>query len=132
MKYCIVCNIRLTGKQKLYCSKSCRNKNYYDNTIKASPEKQYQAHIRLNTIFANARKRGLELPTLTKQKLIELLDNKRCHYCDRDCEPTVDRKDSGITYTNDNAVQSCRTCNRIKSSNVSYSKMIKIGEIIKE
>lgn len=31
MKYCIICNSELTGKQNKYCSGSCKAKGHYDN-----------------------------------------------------------------------------------------------------
>lgn len=67
---------------------------------------------------------------------------KRCHYCDvrvvvgssRDPKEllTIERKDNNGPYSLDNIVVSCKGCNVIKSNNISYETMLKIGQILRE
>jgi len=126
MRKCKTCDTKLISKQRLYCNLSCKNKFYYDNSIKASPEAQYKAHLRLSSLRSNARTRLLEPPTITKTKIIELLKPQKCTYCSAYGTMTIDRKDSSQTYTDDNCVPCCARCNRIKSNDITYDDMKKL------
>lgn len=95
-------------------------------------------------IKSSASRRNLTC-NLSREEFIKWYNKqeKICHYCNKTEKDSlndmnrkmkrlsIDRKDNNKGYELNNIVLACYKCNMIKSNDISYEKMLKIGEIIK-
>lgn len=85
--------------------------------------------------------------TITFEDFLEIINKRKCHYCNRDIiynEHTringkivsrayqLDRVDNNKGYNKDNLVSCCWDCNRIKSDIYTYDEFIKISKVLRE
>ena len=107
----------------------------------------YQKHYRTTSLSkysslkSRAKARGVEF-NIPKDKFLQWFDEhpKYCTYCNADLTIgtngnrktwlAIDRKDNDDCYVLDNIVIACMRCNLMKSNDISYELMVKIGELI--
>jgi hypothetical protein len=81
---------------------------------------------------------------LTYEEFILLASDPKCHYCDKElCRTSskskpnyraymLDRKDNSKSYSFENCVPCCWSCNQIKGSRFSYEEFLKIAVVIRD
>jgi hypothetical protein len=157
-----ISDIRKYDKFSYLCQCKCGNKNILTSTelthdiLKQCKKCSYDitsSKLRKNRPFEgcykkliwNANSRNISV-SLTYDEYIEFTKIKLCHYCNRDIVwieyrkwihgwvggHNLDRKDNALGYSTDNCVVCCPRCNRIKSDDISYNLILKIGNLIKE
>ena len=106
-------------------------------------QKQYRttASSRYSALKSRAKARGIKFDIL-KDEFLQWFDEhpKYCSYCNVDLTIgtngkhkvwlTVDRKNNGKHYTLDNITISCMRCNLMKSNDISYELMVRIGKLL--
>jgi len=128
-----------------YWCNSCCRKNWQHPKQKLSAKKYWYSSAGIyKALKAHAKQRAVEF-NLNKEDFIMWYEKqeKLCVYCGKsEAEAikdikgvfhrlTIDRKDSLRGYCIDNIALCCSICNSIKSKYLTYSEMIKVGQIIK-
>jgi len=130
---------RLNNPDKVRAIRLRQKLNGYTNTY----QKQYRttAASRYSALQSRARIRGIKFD-IPKTEFIQWFDEhpKYCSYCnigltvgtngEHKLWLTIDRKDNDKDYTLDNIVISCMGCNLIKSNDIPYELMMKIGQLL--
>lgn len=120
-----------------------KRKRQKDSGYSDAYQKYYRttAMARYSAIKSRARARDIKFD-IPKEIFLQWFDNhpKYCSYCNGDLSIgtnmehkiwlTIDRKDNAKHYTMDNIVISCMRCNLMKSNDISYELMVKIGILL--
>jgi hypothetical protein len=130
-----------TPRAKLSKSNYCKSQHGKNIKLKyhKTPDGIYMI------LKSSAKKRHLDFK-LNKKSFANWYNsqNKVCHYCNKTEKQSlndmnrkmhrlsIDRKDSTKGYLIDNIVLACYKCNMMKSNDVSYEQMIRIGKILEE
>lgn len=115
------------------CMKCCQKKKPYE-------------HI-LNELTYRCKNTTGHFINLSYEEFIDLIKDKKCHYCNKELQFSphsrdknsnytsrayqLDRKDNTKGYIKDNLVTCCWDCNRIKSDIYTYEEFIIIAESLK-
>jgi hypothetical protein len=94
-------------------------------------KRKLNPNYKLGTCKNVAYEKGYEF-TISDEYAIELLINKKCHYCGGCTYNSlngIDRIDSNKGYIDDNVVTACRMCNEMKNT-LGYQQFINICEHI--
>jgi len=130
---------RLANPDKVRAIKQRQKENGYTDWF----QRQYRttAASKYSSLKSRARDRGIEFG-IPKEEFIEWFDEhpKYCSYCNMELTIgtngnhkvwlTVDRKNNDNCYTMDNITISCMRCNLMKSNDISYELMVKVGKLI--
>ncbi len=145
---------RLKNKKKLALKNKVWRKNNPDK-VKATHKRQkdsgyfsaYQAKYRktvgckYSCLRARAKRRGIDF-CIHKNSFLYWFENqnRRCHYCkvettmgvsgNRKRWLTIERVINTLPYALSNIVISCYRCNLIKSNDIGYEQMVKIGKVL--
>lgn len=99
-----------------------------------------------NSMLKKSKNRNIEVK-LTYEEFLDFLKIKECHYCKAPITNPpehithrkgvseayfLDRKDNSVGYTKENLVRCCPVCNYLKSNELTYKIMCKIGKILEE
>jgi hypothetical protein len=103
-------------------------------------------HI-LNELKHTCKTKTRKFIDLSYDEFMDLIKDKKCHYCNKKLEFSphtrdknsnytsrayqLDRKDNTKGYVKDNLVTCCWDCNRIKSDIYTYEEFIIIAEALK-
>lgn len=119
--------------------KKCKTKNCNSQVhAKSRCKKHYRLlpHLQYkNKLYRkrhSSKLRGIKF-TLTSEQLKVLLTQTKCHYCPKQLNTkniTLDRLNSNKGYTYTNTVASCRTCNLIKSDELTDTEMFLVVKLI--
>jgi hypothetical protein len=110
-------------------------------------KKPYE-HI-LNELIYRCKNYGNDKKiTITYDEFIEIIEESKCHYCDRELQYSkytrdsdskytsrahqLDRKNNSKGYTKENVVTCCWDCNRIKSDIYTYEEFMKLSVVLKQ
>lgn len=104
-------------------------------------------HI-FNELYHSCKNKTKQEISITYEDFINLIQDSKCHYCDKELNFSkhtrdenqnytsrayqLDRKDNSKGYVKGNLVTCCWNCNRIKSDIYSYEDFMKLSPILKE
>ena len=92
-------------------------------------------------------KRRSTVVELTFEEFLEIIKERKCHYCEEDLNyeeysrvwgktnsraHQLDRKNNDLGYTKDNVVTCCWECNRLKSDRFTYEEFMQLSPILKK
>lgn len=110
--------------------KSAKSKAYFSTSIGKGKRKQRDRSStqRYNQLRSKAKRSGREL-AITQDQFIDIVKNT-CIYCKRDMKNTtghcLDRKDTSLGYTMENAVPCCGLCNQVKMGFFTFDEMMRV------
>jgi hypothetical protein len=107
--------------------------SYYKKGLNPLQLEFFSSYLRRYTGYkkGDVKKFG-EPPDYTVFGLIEMIHNKRCHYCDRKVILGLDRKDNKRPHVKDNVLPCCRICNCIRMHHFTVEQSEEIIAVAKK